>query len=422
MPAIAQAPATLTAKAQQELGVALIAPAWPAGRISNGITTYASELHREFSRRGANCIVLSNQFEAPASTDWVAKFRPRWLRYSHWINAVARRSANLLPIVRPEIVSLRSAIAALHARRAIDAVEMEESFGNPARIAPGLGVPLVVRLHGPWFLTNDTLSGNEVTARRIAAEKRGIEAAAGVSAPSSAVLNAVRDYYQLELENAAVIPNPIAPAAANERWDARTAAPQTVLFVGRFDSLKGGDTMLLAFDKVLQTMPAAKLQFIGMDDGIASPRGEKQFIREFMAERLSPLAQRQIEALGRLPANQIDDYRRNARVVVVASRYETFSYTAAEAMRLGCPTIASAVGGIPEVIDHERTGLLFKAAETTELAACIVRLLQEQVLGAQFGAAAARHVEQTFHPKIVADQTLEFYQQVIARFKRLHGR
>ena len=239
-----------------------------------------------------------------------------------------------------------------------------------------------------------------------------------MSAPSLAVLDAVRDYYQLKLKDAAIIPNPIAPVALKDRWDATSAASQTVLFVGRFDSLKGGDTMLLAFDKALQAVPMAKLQFIGMDSGIANARGDKQFIREFIAQRLSPLAQRQIEVLGRLPADQIDDYRRDARAVVIASRFENFPYALLESMRLGCPTVASRVGGIPEIVEHESTGLLFNGGDESDLAVKIARLLQEPQLGAKLGSAAAQYVEQAFHPKIVADQTLEFYRQVIARYQR----
>lgn len=401
--------------------VALISPAWPAGKISNGIVTYTSQLHQEFERRGTRCTVLSSHFSDPTSTDWVTACRPNWIRFSRWINAVARRSANLLPVVKPEIVSMRSAIAALQARGAVDVVEMEESFGNPALIARRLSVPLVVRLHGPWFLTNGPSSDNENTTRRIAAEKLGIETAAGVSAPSLAVLNAVRDYYQLELKNAAVIPNPIAPAVPNDRWDSATAAPQTVLFVGRFDSLKGGDTMLLAFDKVLQTLPETRLQFIGSDDGIAVGSGERMPISRFIAQKLSQRAQRQIDVIGRLPADQIDDYRIKARVVVVASRFENFPYSLLESMRLGCPTVASKVGGIPEILEHESTGLLFNVGDETDLAVKVVALLQAPQLGTKLGCAAAQQVEQRFHPKLVADQTLDFYKRVIGRLKQRHG-
>ena len=148
------------------LGVALVSPAWPPGKISSGIVTYTDELHQELTRRGTRCTVLSTRFEDDASTDWVTRSRPRWLQLSRWINAVARRSRGLLPNVRPEIVSMKSAVAALYERGIIDVVEMEESYGNPALVSHGLDVPLVVRLHGPWFLTNSRCSGNEDTARK----------------------------------------------------------------------------------------------------------------------------------------------------------------------------------------------------------------------------------------------------------------
>src|SRR5207237_5245352 len=131
---------------------------------------------------------------------------------------------------------------------------MEESYGWASRIAPTSPVPLVVRLHGPWFLNGLANGVREDAAfhRRNLWERKGLIAAAGVTAPSRAVLDATRNRFGLELKNSAVIPNPVEPVNPDGRWSLQACDQNRVLVVGRFDRHKGGDLMIDAFCRILQ--------------------------------------------------------------------------------------------------------------------------------------------------------------------------
>ena len=83
-----------------------------------------------------------------------------------------------------------------------------------------------------------------------------------------------------------------------------------------------------------------------------------------------------------------------------------------EAMSHGVPTIASAVGGIPDLINPE-TGILFPPGDEQALADAMARLAKDAGLRKKMGHAARKKYEQMFAPNVVLPLLLECYQRVI---------
>jgi starch synthase len=129
-----------------------------------------------------------------------------------------------------------------------------------------------------------------------------------------------------------------------------------------------------------------------------------------------------------LPKDQVITLYTHAAVFVCPSVYEPFGIINLEAMACETPVVASAVGGIPEVVDHGETGLLVapEAIGPTEveprhpeqfsrdLAAAVNVLLANPSLRASMAVKARARVEQRFSWTSIARQTLEFYQQLVA--------
>jgi glycosyltransferase involved in cell wall biosynthesis len=88
--------------------------------------------------------------------------------------------------------------------------------------------------------------------------------------------------------------------------------------------------------------------------------------------------------------------------------------TIVEAMSHGVPTIASAVGGIPDLINAE-TGILFPASDVAALAQAITRLAKDKELRLRMGLAARARYEQLFSPPAVLPILLDTYNRVLAR-------
>jgi glycosyltransferase involved in cell wall biosynthesis len=237
-----------------------------------------------------------------------------------------------------------------------------------------------------------------------------------VSAPSRAVLERVRSYYGLQLPHAEVIPNPTLPVSPDHRWRLEECDPARVLFVGRFDRIKGGDLMIEAFGRVLQRIPRARLCFAGPDRGLIGDDGRAWKLEDFVRDRIpAALESGRVEWLGQQPFTALASLRRQAMVSVVCSRYESFPNTVTEAMALGCPIVAARAGGIPEAVHDSVNGLLHQPGDAGDLADKIVALLQDPVQAAKLGRRAAEDCERLFYPDVVASNLVAFYRRVIQR-------
>ena len=116
-----------------------------------------------------------------------------------------------------------------------------------------------------------------------------------------------------------------------------------------------------------------------------------------------------------------------AALFVCPSIYEPFGIINLEAMACGIPVVASAVGGIPEVVVHDETGLLVPVEQmaqapfepidadkfATDLASAINNLMRNDKLRAAMGAAARRRVEQMFSWDAIARKTADVYREVV---------
>lgn len=97
-------------------------------------------------------------------------------------------------------------------------------------------------------------------------------------------------------------------------------------------------------------------------------------------------------------------------LLVIPSLHEGIPYTLLEAMALGIPVVATAVGGIPEVLEHAETGLLVEPGDSHAIARSIARLIQDESLRRTLSEAAIRSVERDFSRERMAASTAAAYQ------------
>ncbi len=84
-----------------------------------------------------------------------------------------------------------------------------------------------------------------------------------------------------------------------------------------------------------------------------------------------------------------------------------------EAMAAGLPVAASRVGGVPDLVQEEVTGLMFDPASIDAIRDAIARLLGDPKLRATFGTAGRRHALENYHPAVIARRHVEIYREIL---------
>jgi glycosyltransferase involved in cell wall biosynthesis len=403
------------------LSIGLVTPGWPADAFPNGIVTYVAALLPSLRKIGHRVSVLAGEIVGDPGEPGIydlaqlgsARTVPEQL-FDRLAYRLAPRTTHLRRMRRELVRTARTMIA----DQSVEIVEMEESFGLATAVRASVDIPVCVRLHGPWFLNGPVtgVADDDAFRERVRAEREGIAGADGITAPSRDVLDRVRARYGLELPEAEVIPQPVAPAPGAARWKLDGCDALRLLFVGRFDRHKGGDIMIEAFSQILKEIPRARLCFAGPDRGCVTDDGRTWSLPEFVRDRLpGGLESGHIEWLGQQPLAALPPLRRRALVTVVASRYENLPYAAIEAMALGCPMVATRVGGIPEIVQDGSNGLLCRSEDPADLAEKVIGLMAEPSRAAGLGRQAALDCERLYHPDVIAERTAAFYRAVLAR-------
>lgn len=187
-----------------------------------------------------------------------------------------------------------------------------------------------------------------------------------------------------------------------------TPRPQNgrLLCPARVIPRKGIDTLILAFARIAADFPDAHLVIAGETETYPG--------YVVSCQDLSAAAglQARIHFLGNLArADLLAEYER-AQAVVLAARQETAPVSLAEAMAAACPIVATAVGGVPDQIAHEHSGLLAPPDDPAALANALARLLADPALAQRWGQEG-RRLAQRFRMDAVLDQTLAVYQEVL---------
>ena len=163
------------------------------------------------------------------------------------------------------------------------------------------------------------------------------------------------------------------------------AEPPHALYVGRLSEEKGVRDLVVA---------TAGLPLVVVGDG--------------------PLRALLPQTVGFVPPSELGRYYDQAAVVVVPSRREGYGVVCAEAMAHGRPVVASAVGGLLDLVDDGVTGLLVPPGDPDALRIAIDKLLGDPELRAAMGNAARRKAEAKLGWATATAAMLQIYREVVA--------
>lgn len=314
-----------------------------------------------------------------------------------------------LPVPGPKaIASLSFTLSALRLLRRLqpDLIHAHELLSPTTTAAAAkrwLGIPVVAKvLRGGVLGDLAKLQGRWGGPRRMATFKRVVDGFIVISQEIDQELA----QWGVAAAKRFFIPNgvdtrrfqPVDPdtKAARHQQFGLTAGP-TALYTGRFVAEKCLDQLVALWPQVRAVFPQAHLLLAGTGP-------EEATLRQMAGEGVTFLGQ--VDDV--LPLLQLAD------LFVLPSATEGLSNAMLEALAVGLPVIATAVGGAPDVIKHGESGWLVRPRQPTELHDALISLFSEEALRVSLGQAGRQKVINEYSLNVTAERLVALYEQLVS--------
>jgi len=273
--------------------------------------------------------------------------------------------------------------------------------------------PHVVTFHTLGAAKDTTASGPPESRMRIATERN-------VSRLCDRVLSSTeRDRAQLihgydsASEKVVVVPcgvnlnrfRPLDKTAVRRQLGLDLNAP-VVIYVGRFDPVKGIDRLMEALPH-LSHIPDLQLMIVGGDGNDTAEH------RRLQTKARTLNIERRVRFAGRIDQEDLPPIYNAADLLVLPSHYESFGLVILEALACGTPVVATPVGAAIDVLQPGRNGLVVENGHPQALARGIARVLSWLHRGS-LSAEAIRRSVRAYRWSAIADSMLAEYRQVLA--------
>jgi L-malate glycosyltransferase len=310
--------------------------------------------------------------------------------------ALATRMAEVAEIYDLDILHVHYAIP--HSVSALLARQMLAAQNN----GKGRRLPFVTTLHG----TDITIVGADRSYLPVT--RYSIEQSDGVTA--------ISEYLKQRTVEEFAIRNPIEviynfvncdvykrdPKGAEHRSEFARPDERILVHVSNFRPVKRLCDVIEIFDRIQKKVPSRLLL---MGDGPDRSRAEWLVNQKGLRKR--------VEFLGKV--DRVYEKLSVADLMLVPSELESFGLAALEGMACEVPAVATAVGGVPEVIEHGRTGFLAPVGDVETMARCAIEVLSDEHRLREMGRAARWEAQTRFCSSRIIPEYERFYERVLER-------
>jgi glycosyltransferase involved in cell wall biosynthesis len=178
-----------------------------------------------------------------------------------------------------------------------------------------------------------------------------------------------------------------------------------LLCLGRLTPEKGFDLALSAFASIIGRFPRVRMVIAG--DGPERARLEQQAAALGLNES--------VDFLGWVAPDHVASLMGSSTIVVLPSRREGLPLAVLESALMARPIVAARVGGVPEIITDQETGLLFAKEDVAALSEKLALLLSHPEVAIQLGETARRRVQERFSFERFVDRYDVVYRKVVGR-------
>ncbi|MBL8753578.1 MAG: glycosyltransferase family 4 protein [Planctomycetes bacterium] len=304
-------------------------------------------------------------------------------------------------------------LAKAHAKRPFDFVEAPECGADAMVTTTLLRVPTAIKFHSPAALIMniyDTPKTDRVLTTF--AEQLAINQATVLTSCSQFLADEVHAKMG-ERKPIHVVPNGI-DVPLFDRDDgidvhAKFGLPKDkklIFFANRMEERKGIHLVKAMVEGTLAKYRDIAFVFAGRD------------LFGWMEKKILPwVKDNQLQSrffyLGQLALPEVRACLKASSIFLIPSLWENCPYSCLEAMTAGRAIVSSDCGGMPELIEHERTGVLAKNGDPASFVAALERMIEDDALRARCGAAARAEVEKRLTDVAIGRRSIEVYQSIL---------
>lgn len=212
--------------------------------------------------------------------------------------------------------------------------------------------------------------------------------------------------YTHELTKNLVQKSWVVPNAVDSRFFEIVARPSRVprvLFVGTLNQRKNPMGLIRACAEMLRRRECTLVLAGRVDDSSCYMRECQKLIGSLPG----------VEILGHIGRDELMKEFARASLLVLPTFEDNCPMVVLEAMAAGVPVAASRVGGVPDIVSHQETGLLFDPNDILEMEAGIRRLIHDEALREAMGRCGRQRAMERFSPRVVAERHLEIYAEIL---------
>jgi len=202
-------------------------------------------------------------------------------------------------------------------------------------------------------------------------------------------------------------PVPVTPATEMRRQIGIPDEATVIGMIAAFMEFKGHEDLLDAAIQICHQEPNVVFLCQG------ASRGQTEY-EQRLRDRLRE-AGLQDRFFLRMVSGEIGDVWQLIDIFAHPTRFDSLPLVVMEAMSLRKPAVVTDIGGIPEVVEHEVTGLVVPSRDVDRMAAALLRLVREPALADQFATAARRRYEESLAPEQMARRIEQIFVRAAGR-------
>lgn len=349
---------------EKKLKVCLVSREYPPETLWGGIGTFTYNLAHGLNNVGHDVDVLAFTLGQDSySNDHgihvhrINSPKVPFIRKTYWDYATSALS----PFAFFYSLKIMKKIEELNREGRYDVIDFPEHIGEGFFTALTNKYPSLVRLFTPLSLIGNM--GLNRTTNSLdyflfgLMEKSSIKRATAINSPSRNLAELVRKEFGIH-KPIELVYNPIdsdkfSPEPGSQ---GSTDGAIKVLFVGRLEDRKGAHILARAIPKVVLKARNARFIILGSDcRGVNGFCSMKEFMLQIFREQG---VTENVEFRDPIPYETLPALYKSADISVVPSLYDNSPYTCLEAMSCGVPVVGTSAGGMPEYIDHGKSGIL----------------------------------------------------------------